>query len=52
MFDSLKKDPESKAKIEKLGFVVDYKSPSELKKLMVEEYKTASALAIKMGLRK
>ena len=47
------KDPELKTKIEKLeGFIVDYKSPSELKKLMAEEYERALTIANKVGLRK
>ncbi|OGP64731.1 MAG: hypothetical protein A2169_01810 [Deltaproteobacteria bacterium RBG_13_47_9] len=47
------KNPESKAKIEKMGgYLVDYKSPTELKKIMVEEYERANAVAIKIGLRK
>jgi tripartite-type tricarboxylate transporter receptor subunit TctC len=46
------KNPEIKAKIEKLGIVVDYKSPGELKKLMAADYEVANAIAVKMGLRK
>jgi len=46
------KTPEMRPKIEKLGFVVDYKSPAELRKIMTEDYETASAIAIKIGLRK
>lgn len=46
------KNPESKAKLEKMGYVVDYKSPAELKKMMVEEYQVANAIALKIGLRK
>jgi tripartite-type tricarboxylate transporter receptor subunit TctC len=46
------KNPELKAKVEKMGFVVDYKSPAELKKLVIDEYETANAIAIKIGLRK
>lgn len=43
---------ELKAKFEKMLFVVDYKSPAELKKLAAEEYKQALAIAEKTGLRK
>ena len=43
-------NPESKAKIEKLHFIVDYKSPAEQKKLATEEYETALAIAKKIGL--
>ena len=44
--------PESKAKIEKLYFIVDYKSPAEQKKLAAEEYETALGIAKKIGLYK
>jgi tripartite-type tricarboxylate transporter receptor subunit TctC len=46
------KNPELKAKTEPLGFIVDYKSPAELKKLMVEDYQKAMDVALKAGLRK
>jgi tripartite-type tricarboxylate transporter receptor subunit TctC len=46
------RNPELKVKLEKMGFVVDYKSPGELKKLMVEDYEKANAIALKTGLRK
>jgi tripartite-type tricarboxylate transporter receptor subunit TctC len=46
------KNPELKAKVDKMGYVVDYKSPGELNKLKKEEYEIANALAAKMGLRK
>jgi tripartite-type tricarboxylate transporter receptor subunit TctC len=46
------KNPELEAKIEKLGLVVDYKPPEELKKIMTSDYETARALAIKLGLTK
>jgi tripartite-type tricarboxylate transporter receptor subunit TctC len=46
------KNPELKAKFEKMGFVVDYKSPAEQKKSAVEEYETSLAIAKKIGLRK
>jgi tripartite-type tricarboxylate transporter receptor subunit TctC len=46
------KNPELKTKIEKIGCIVDYKPPVELRKLMVEDYERASAIAAKMGLRK
>jgi len=47
------KNPESKAKIEKMGgYIVDYKSPAELKKMVEEEYEQANAIALKIGLRK
>jgi tripartite-type tricarboxylate transporter receptor subunit TctC len=46
------KNPELKAKLEKMQFVVQYGSPSELKKLAAEEHERALAIAIKLGLRK
>jgi tripartite-type tricarboxylate transporter receptor subunit TctC len=46
------KDPESKSRIEELGYIADYKSPEEIRRLMIEDYETANALAAKMGLRK
>jgi tripartite-type tricarboxylate transporter receptor subunit TctC len=46
------KNPESKAKIEKLHFIVDYRSPAEQKKLAAEEYETALGIAKKIGLYK
>ncbi len=46
------KNPESKAKIEKMKFIVDYKSPAEMKKRVAEEYERAVQIADKAGLRK
>jgi len=46
------KNSELKAKVDKMGYVVDYKSPAELNKLKKEEYEIANALAAKMGLGK
>lgn len=46
------KNPEQKAKIERMQCVVNYKSPEELKKLAGEEYEKSLALATKLGLRK
>ncbi len=46
------KNPESKAKLEKLGFAVDYKTPAELKKLANEHYELNLSIAKKLGLGK
>jgi len=46
------KNPELKTKIEKMHFVVNYKSPAEQKKLSTEEYETSLAIAKKVGLFK
>jgi tripartite-type tricarboxylate transporter receptor subunit TctC len=45
------KTPEGKAKIEKLGYVVEYKSPAELRKLIIDDYETANGIAGKLGLQ-
>lgn len=44
--------PELKVKTEKLGFIVDYKTPAEAKKLVVEDYERGVAIAEKLGIRK
>jgi tripartite-type tricarboxylate transporter receptor subunit TctC len=47
------KNPETKAKIERIeGFIVDYKSPGEYKKIVAEDYERGLAIAKKIGLRK
>ncbi len=46
------KNPEGKAKLEKLGFAVDYKSPAEAKKIATSDYEVNLAIAKKIGLRK
>jgi tripartite-type tricarboxylate transporter receptor subunit TctC len=46
------KQPEIKAKIEKMGYVVEYKTPEEQKKLIVNDYEAAKAIAVKLGLTK
>jgi tripartite-type tricarboxylate transporter receptor subunit TctC len=46
------KQPGGKGKIENLGYVVEYKSPEELRKLIIDDYETAKAIAVKLGLSK
>ncbi|MBP1696266.1 MAG: transporter [Deltaproteobacteria bacterium] len=46
------KNHDLKVKVEKMGFIVNYKSPAELKQLMVEDYEKALTIALKIGLRK
>jgi len=46
------KNPELKAKIEKMQLVVNYKSPTEMKKMVPDEYERALAIAKKAGLSK
>lgn len=45
-------NPELKAKLEQLGFGVEYRSPEDLRRLQASDYAVADSLAIKMGLRK
>jgi tripartite-type tricarboxylate transporter receptor subunit TctC len=42
----------TKQKIEQMWGVCEYKSPSELKKMMEDDYKQAYEIAVKVGLRK
>lgn len=46
------KNSEIKAKIEKMGFIVDYKFPIELRKLLEKEYATANEIAVRIGYQK
>jgi tripartite-type tricarboxylate transporter receptor subunit TctC len=46
------KNPELKAKVDKMGFFADYKSPSEQRKQLNEDYDAAMVIAKKIGLRK
>ena len=46
------KDPELRSKIENRGYIVDYKSPAELRKIIASDYETARVLAAKVGLSK
>jgi len=46
------KTPEVRAKIEKLEFFVDYKSPAEFKKLWADEIERAKVIGEKVGLKK
>ena len=45
------RNPELEAKIQKLGFVVDYKSPAEVKKLIIKDYEGARSIATKLDLK-
>ncbi len=44
--------PAVKTKIENSGYIFDYKSPAELRKIIVNDYETIRALAAKLGLAK
>jgi tripartite-type tricarboxylate transporter receptor subunit TctC len=46
------RNPELKARTEKMYFVVDYRSPAQLKKMVTEEYEQALVIANGIGLRK
>ena len=46
------KNPELKAKVEKMGFFADYKSPAEQISQLKEDYDTAFGIAKRIGLRK
>jgi hypothetical protein len=46
------KNPELKAKIEKMQFIVDYRTPVEQRTLAAEEYAGALVIAKKIGLLK
>jgi tripartite-type tricarboxylate transporter receptor subunit TctC len=46
------KNPELKTKIERLDFVVEYRTPAEQKKLSTEEYESAMVIAKRIGLGK
>ena len=45
-------NPELKAKIDKMGFVVDYRSPAEHKKIMIEGFEASMSMAQKIGAQK
>jgi hypothetical protein len=42
----------TKAKVEQMGNLCEYKSPAESRKLVEDEYKAAVEIAVKLGLRK
>ena len=46
------KNPESKAKIEQMKLVVEYRAPADMKRKVAEEYTAALEIADKVGLRK
>ena len=46
------KTPVLKAKLDKMGYVVEYRSPAEIKKLVANEYQIAMDIAKRIGLRK
>jgi len=35
-----------------MGYVVEYRSPAELRKLVTDDYDTAYGIAVRIGLRK
>jgi tripartite-type tricarboxylate transporter receptor subunit TctC len=46
------KTPELEAKIQKLGYIAQYKSPAELRNLILRDYEEARSIAVKIGLGK
>jgi len=46
------KNPELKAIVERRGYLVDYRAPAELKKIMASDYDAARMIAAKAGLSK
>ena len=46
------KDPDLKSKIERQGYIVEYKPPEELKRIMIADYETARMIAVKIGMTK
>ena len=51
-FEKAVKSPEAKAKVEKTGYVVEYKNTEEVKTMIVDDYETAKGIAAKLGLGK
>jgi tripartite-type tricarboxylate transporter receptor subunit TctC len=51
-FEKVARNPEMKSRIDKMGFVVDYKSPAELRKIMIEGFEAAMSIAQKIGAQK
>jgi tripartite-type tricarboxylate transporter receptor subunit TctC len=51
-FEKGVKSPEPRARIEKLGYVVEYRRPEEVKKMIIDDYETAKGIAAKLGLGK
>ena len=45
-------NPEIKAKAANMGFIADFKPPAEARKIMKEDFETATAVAKKIGLNK
>jgi tripartite-type tricarboxylate transporter receptor subunit TctC len=46
------KNPEARAKVEKTGYVVEYRTPEEVRKMIVDDYETGKEIAAKLGLGK
>jgi tripartite-type tricarboxylate transporter receptor subunit TctC len=51
-FEKIARNPALKARIDKMGFVVDYKPPAEHKRIMIEGFETAMSIAQKIGAQK
>jgi tripartite-type tricarboxylate transporter receptor subunit TctC len=46
------KNPDLKSKMEKQGYIISYKPPEELKKIMISDYETARTIALRIGMSK
>jgi tripartite-type tricarboxylate transporter receptor subunit TctC len=46
------KSPDLKSKMEEQGYIIDYRGPEELKKIMISDYETARAIALRIGMSK
>ena len=46
------KNPDITAKLNRMGYVVDYKPPQELRRIAREDYKKGLEIAVKIGIRK
>jgi tripartite-type tricarboxylate transporter receptor subunit TctC len=51
-FEKGVKSSEPRARIEKLGYVVEYRRPEEVRKMIIDDYETAKGIAAKLGLGK
>jgi tripartite-type tricarboxylate transporter receptor subunit TctC len=51
-FEQVARNPDLKARIDRMGFVVDYKPPAEHKRIMIEGFETAMSIAQKIGAQK
>lgn len=46
------KSPDLKSRMEEQGYILNYRPPEELKKIMISDYETARAIALRIGMSK